>query len=371
MPRDDFTAKIKTIVAKRVAYICSNPSCKKLCIGPSETFSDQTNYFGKVAHITAAAQGGPRYNASLTSEERKSAENAIFLCANCADMIDKNKGVDYSNELLLTWKSDHEELIKQEQAARSSDTISSSSISNDNEFNQDLLNDFNQHFTRLLETNNVSGALEIRLTIHPVNNTEVFFERAQFLKVKRQITSNYYGPIFIHTEFNNLFTDLKIDRKGIKSIQNIEEFSYSCILISNNGTIHYQFNDFDLLDPYHPNRLNIYYLSGILLGLFDFIYTFYSIFYENSLDIKVIFTAEHLNGWWYNQMWRGVQVDEGARYRSNTDVFEPFELEFNLKELEFKNGRLEKVSLILTEFLLEFGYDYPFKFKPGVIKEYL
>lgn len=51
---------------------------------------------GKVAHITAAAVGGPRYMKELSEEDRKSITNAIFLCSNCADLIDKNKGIDYS-----------------------------------------------------------------------------------------------------------------------------------------------------------------------------------------------------------------------------------------------------------------------------------
>jgi len=85
--RDDFPKKIKETVAKRAAYLCSNPDCDQLCIGPAKSVSDKINYFGKVAHITAAAPGGPRYDHSLTPEQRKSVQNGIFLCSNCADMI--------------------------------------------------------------------------------------------------------------------------------------------------------------------------------------------------------------------------------------------------------------------------------------------
>ncbi len=113
MPRDDFPPKIIDKIPKRAAFTCSNPNCENLCIGPAETDLEKVSYFGKVAHISAASKGGPRYDSSLTSEERKSVENAIFLCSNCADMIDKNKGVDYSIKTLREWKFDHEKKIRE------------------------------------------------------------------------------------------------------------------------------------------------------------------------------------------------------------------------------------------------------------------
>jgi len=85
MERDDFTQKTKDTVAKRAAYYCSNPNCSKLCIGPAEKILDNVSYIGIVAHITAASKGGPRYDKNLSSKERKSVKNAIFLCPNCAE----------------------------------------------------------------------------------------------------------------------------------------------------------------------------------------------------------------------------------------------------------------------------------------------
>ena len=106
--RDDFDKSTIDILAKRAAYICSNPDCKSLTVAPSSEEESKFIYIGKAAHITAASAGGPRYNPSLSSEERKSINNGIFLCSNCADMIDKNNGSDFSVQLLLKWKSDHE-----------------------------------------------------------------------------------------------------------------------------------------------------------------------------------------------------------------------------------------------------------------------
>jgi hypothetical protein len=110
--RDNFEQKTVDILAKRASYICSQPECKALTICPSDTVSDQYLYIGEAAHITAAAPGGPRYDESLSVEERRSIENAIFLCSCCADMIDKNKGADFSIQVLRDWKLRHEAWVR-------------------------------------------------------------------------------------------------------------------------------------------------------------------------------------------------------------------------------------------------------------------
>ncbi len=104
---------MKEVISKRASFICSNPSCRCLTLCPSEHDVEKFINTGRVAHITAASLGGPRYDSSLTKEQRSSAENGVFLCAVCADKIDKNKGLDYSVELLRKWKSDHENWIKE------------------------------------------------------------------------------------------------------------------------------------------------------------------------------------------------------------------------------------------------------------------
>ncbi len=110
--RDDFSPKTIEGLAKRASYICSNPSCRCLTLCPSDENPEKYIYIGKAAHITAAAEGGPRYDSSLTKEQRESINNGIFLCSNCADMIDKNNGLDYPVELLNKWKKEHEEWVK-------------------------------------------------------------------------------------------------------------------------------------------------------------------------------------------------------------------------------------------------------------------
>lgn len=104
--RDDFAKPTIEILAKRVAYICSNPDCKRTTIGANEEFNKTTN-IGIAAHITAASEGGPRYDASLKEEQRRHINNGIWLCSNCAALIDRDFK-KYTVDLLNKWKSDAE-----------------------------------------------------------------------------------------------------------------------------------------------------------------------------------------------------------------------------------------------------------------------
>ncbi len=64
-----------------------HPECDQLTSGPQESLPKVLN-IGVAAHITAASEGGPRYDRSMTPEERSSIENGILLCQNHATLID-------------------------------------------------------------------------------------------------------------------------------------------------------------------------------------------------------------------------------------------------------------------------------------------
>ena len=108
--RDDFTDATKTILAKRVGTVCSNPTCATPTFGPNHNPHKATSK-GVAAHLTAAAPNGPRYDPSLTPEQRRDANNGIWLCQNCARMIDVDEA-QYSLDTLRLWK------IKAEERAR-------------------------------------------------------------------------------------------------------------------------------------------------------------------------------------------------------------------------------------------------------------
>ena len=69
----------------------------------ANTNPEKISNIGVAAHICAAAQGGPRYDASMTPEERKSFENGIWLCQSCSKLIDTDI-TRYPKELLQSWK---------------------------------------------------------------------------------------------------------------------------------------------------------------------------------------------------------------------------------------------------------------------------
>lgn len=105
--RDDFSKSTKEIMAKRVGYLCSNPKCRKLTIGSNEEDMKSTS-IGIAAHITAASEGGPRYEPGLTADQRCHISNGIWLCSSCAKLIDTDIN-NYSVQLLNTWKKQAED----------------------------------------------------------------------------------------------------------------------------------------------------------------------------------------------------------------------------------------------------------------------
>lgn len=109
--RDDFSAPTKKILASRVGYICSNPDCRKNTIGPGQN-KNETVSIGVGAHISAAAPGGKRYDPTLTPAQRSDAENGLWLCQNCAKLIDSDD-VKYTATLLAEWKNTAEQNAQQ------------------------------------------------------------------------------------------------------------------------------------------------------------------------------------------------------------------------------------------------------------------
>jgi hypothetical protein len=105
-----FDKKTSEIIAYRAAYICSNPECNTLTIGPTITDPQLKNKKGEAAHILGEKAGAARHDPK-SSINIASVQNGLWLCANCHTLIDKNKGADYSSDDLFGWKKDHEETI--------------------------------------------------------------------------------------------------------------------------------------------------------------------------------------------------------------------------------------------------------------------
>src|ERR1700679_2222919 len=110
---DDFSLPTARKLAERAAFICSNPSCHRITIGPDQSTSALSVKTGKAAHICASRPTGPRYDMSQTPAERSGIENGIWLCGACADLIDKNGGAGYPANHVRKWKKSHEALMLQ------------------------------------------------------------------------------------------------------------------------------------------------------------------------------------------------------------------------------------------------------------------
>jgi hypothetical protein len=101
---DDFTISVKQILAQRAGFRCSNPKCRKATSGPAVSSPSASVNIGVAAHITAASRGGPRFDETLSSNDRRASENGIWCCQNCGKLIDSD-AQGYPVELLYEWKA--------------------------------------------------------------------------------------------------------------------------------------------------------------------------------------------------------------------------------------------------------------------------
>lgn len=128
--RDEFSPKTINTLARRAGFRCSNPECRKATVG-SNVIKDKSTLVGVAAHITAASPGGARYDNSMTSVQRTSIDNAIWLCVNCSTLIDKDYR-KFNIDLLNKWKTDIEkessdELLKHNKSSISENILNTSS----------------------------------------------------------------------------------------------------------------------------------------------------------------------------------------------------------------------------------------------------
>lgn len=106
MKRDDFTLNVKNGLKDRVGGRCSNPQCGRETVGP-RVVADKSLIVGEAAHICAATEDGPRYDCNMSTEERKSIFNGIWLCSSCHKLVDSDPE-RYPVEILRKWKADAE-----------------------------------------------------------------------------------------------------------------------------------------------------------------------------------------------------------------------------------------------------------------------
>ncbi len=94
-----------------------------LCKKPVVIIDDPRNpptIIGEMAHIHGLKPNSPRYDPSMTDEERNSYENLLILCRNCHALIDKNPD-KYPPEKLKAIKREHEKWVIEQWKISSSD----------------------------------------------------------------------------------------------------------------------------------------------------------------------------------------------------------------------------------------------------------
>lgn len=115
--RDNFTLKTKGNLAKRVAWRCSFPGCRRITIGAGHKDNSDVINVGEAAHIHAASPQGPRYDKLMSKEQRISIDNGIWLCKTHARLIDADY-YNYSAKTLIQWKN-----IAEKESAKSLENL--------------------------------------------------------------------------------------------------------------------------------------------------------------------------------------------------------------------------------------------------------
>ena len=100
--RDEFTPATKRAIERQARGHCSYPACRRLTHSATSDGKGEIN-IGEASHICAAAPGGPRYDEKMTREQRRSAENGIWLCDVHARAVD-SKDSKFTVEELREWK---------------------------------------------------------------------------------------------------------------------------------------------------------------------------------------------------------------------------------------------------------------------------
>lgn len=110
VPTRSFSEEARNRLSKRASWICSNPDCRQLTIGPSGADRTQVYNLGTACLIYGTKAGDIRYDPN-NIHEPDDIENGIWLCFNHAQLVNEHEG-DYTAELLIAWKQAHEELMR-------------------------------------------------------------------------------------------------------------------------------------------------------------------------------------------------------------------------------------------------------------------
>lgn len=205
--RDDFTEKVKVTLAMRAGMKCS--LCGKSTSGPHSNPEKALN-IGVAAHISAAATGGPRFDESMQSSLRRSQANGIWLCQNCAKLVDSDESI-YTIDMLKALKTSAEKKALTAIDARCT-TFSQSTLRKRGIF---LFNRNNPYFVHVFQSNYLSrGSFWTATTKYKVYHKNLIHEIVNELK-KHSFYSIYGNSgrgktYFIFDLINSIVHDYEI-----------------------------------------------------------------------------------------------------------------------------------------------------------------
>lgn len=90
--------------------ICAYPGCNERLVLPANALDAQA-VIGKICHIVAHSDEGPRADPSFPAERREDPDNLILLCGTHHDMVDVHPNT-YSIADLKRWKREHEAWVE-------------------------------------------------------------------------------------------------------------------------------------------------------------------------------------------------------------------------------------------------------------------
>lgn len=105
--RHEFSEHVRRLTAVNANYLC------EMCGISTRIAMNSLHHFGSAAHIHAAAPNGPRFDPNKTKEFITSYENALWLCKNCHENIDKDAN-KFTAQKLLDLKAVKEHQTKKE-----------------------------------------------------------------------------------------------------------------------------------------------------------------------------------------------------------------------------------------------------------------
>lgn len=108
---------VKVRLAMLSGNRCAMPSCRRPL---AERNGQEVVFLDEAAHIagehggTDSGRAAARYDPTMTSEQRNSLANVIYVCPTCHSKIDSypNGERDYTVEQLLDIKQGHESAVK-------------------------------------------------------------------------------------------------------------------------------------------------------------------------------------------------------------------------------------------------------------------